>query len=177
MGIETKPGKIADLLNRSLIISYSYSGNTHRIARTLQALTGADWSEIHPWQPYPVEFPDLLRQVQREVKSGYRPRLLPGAPTPKLYSLVFVGTPNWCGTIAPPLHAWLSRNDLSGKIILPFYSHCGGVAGDLRGDIAAICPKADVREALSIIDNGGSELPEVLRSWLSRTGIYPAQAC
>ena len=46
-------------------------------------------------------------------------------PTP----LVVVGTmvdgkPNWCGTIAPPLASWLHKNDLSGKILLPFYSHC-----------------------------------------------------
>lgn len=156
-------------LPKALIISYSYSGNTHRIAQTLQTMTGADWYEIYPWQPYPVEFPDLLKQVQREVKHGYRPRLLPGVPSPRPYSLVFVGTPNWCGTIAPPLASWLSQNDLSGKILLPFYSHCGGVAGDLRHDIAGLCPKADVREALSVINSGDRDLQEVIRRWLERT--------
>lgn len=35
--------------DRPLIVSYSYSGNTHRIALELQALTGADWCEVHPW--------------------------------------------------------------------------------------------------------------------------------
>ena len=94
-------------LKNALIISYSYSGNTHQIAKTIQSLTGADWSEIYPWQPYPVEFPELLEQVQREVKNGYKPRLLPGSHSPQLYSVIFVGSPNWCGTIAPPLASWL----------------------------------------------------------------------
>lgn len=156
-------------LKNALIISYSYSGNTHQIAQTIQSLTGADWCEIYPWQPYPVEFPDLLKQVQEEVKHGYRPRLLPGARSPRRYSIVFAGCPNWCGTIAPPLVSWLSGHNLSGKRILPFYSHCGGVAGDLAGDIAALCPKADVREALSVIGNGGDELPALLYQWIQKT--------
>lgn len=161
-------------LKDALIISYSYSGNTQQIAKAIQSVTGADWSEIYPWQPYPVEFPELLEQVRNEVKSGYRPRLLPGARPPHLYSVIFVGSPNWCGTIAPPMASWLYRNDLSGKIILPFYAHCGGVAGDLKGDIAALCPKADVKEALGVIENGGDQLPEMLRSWLQKTGVQTA---
>lgn len=161
-----------DSLSGAYIISYSYSGNTHQIAQTLQRMTGADWCEIYPWQPYPVAFAELLKQVQREVKDGHHPRLLPGIRSPRPYTVILVGTPNWCGTIAPPLASWLSRNDLSGKIILPFYSHCGGVAGDLRSDIAALCPRADVREALSIIGSGDSHLEQQLRGWLERTGAY-----
>lgn len=157
--------------NRPLIVSYSYSGKTHQIAQKIQRFTGGDWCEIHPWQPYPMAFPELLEQVKREVRSGYHPRLLPGTCSPRPYQVIFVGSPNWCGTIAPPLASWLYKNNLDGKIILPFYSHCGGVIGDLRGDIAKLCPKADVREALSVIDDGGEHLTETLQQWFMKTGI------
>lgn len=176
MTLKTHAARDETSPNSALIISYSYSGHTHQIAQALQSLTGVDWCEIYPWQPYPVEFPDLLQQVQGEVKRGYRPRLLPGARAPRPYSVIFAGTPNWCGTIAPPLASWLSRHDLSGKLILPFYSHCGGVAGDLAGDIAALCPRAAVGEALSIIGAGGEALPELLRQWLQRVGMGSARA-
>lgn len=43
-----------DILSKALIVSYSYSGNTHEIARTLQSVTGADWCEIYPWQSHLV---------------------------------------------------------------------------------------------------------------------------
>ena len=89
--------------DRPLIVSYSYSGNTHRIAQEIQRATGGDWCEIYPWQPYPMAFPELLKQVKREVQAHYRPRLLPVSFSPHPYSVIFVGTPNWCGTIAPPL--------------------------------------------------------------------------
>lgn len=160
-----------DASDRPLIVSYSYSGSTHRIAQGIQAAIGGDWCEIHPWQPYPTAFPELIRQVKREAETRYYPRLLPVSHSPRPYSMIFVGSPNWCGTIAPPLASWLHQNDLSGKIILPFYSHCGGICGDLRQDIARLCPKADVREALGVIDDGGDSLRTLLRQWFVRTGI------
>lgn len=154
---------------QALILSYSYSGNTHRIARQLQALTGADWREIYPRQPYPVPFPELLEQVRREINTGFRPQLLPGAPCPRPYSILLVGSPNWCGTIAPPLAAWLCQNDFSGKTLLPFYSHCGGLAGDLRRDIQTLCPQAEVRPPLAVLQDGGSSLDKTLLQWLWQT--------
>lgn len=156
---------------RVLIASYSYSGNTHQIAQKLQEITGGDWCEIHPWQPYPMAFPALLEQVKQEIHSGYHPRLLPGSRSPRLYPVIFVGSPNWCGTIAPPLASWLSKNDLSGKVILPFYSHCGGVKRALREDIARLCPKADVRDALGVIENSSQNLTMILQNWLIATGV------
>lgn len=157
--------------SKALIVSYSYSGHTHQIARAIQALTGADWCELHPWQPYPVEFPALLCQVRQEIKTGYRPRLLPGALSPQDYPVVFVGSPNWCSTIAPPLASWLAGKDWSGKVIFPFYSHCGGAVGNLGADIAALCPGAEVREALGILQVGQTNLLQEIQSWLETAGV------
>ena len=160
---------------RPLIVSYSYSGNTHRIARGIQEITGGDWCEIYPWQPYPMAFSELLEQVKGEVQSGYYPRLLPGTRPVKPYSVVFVGSPNWCGTIAPPLASWLYRNDLSGKIVFPFYSHCGGVPCDFRRDIARLCPKADIREPLGIVESCGTKLLDQLDQWIEKECYYAYQ--
>ena len=66
-------------MKRPLIVSYSYSGNTHQIGRQLQAITFGDWREIHPWQPYPMAFSELLGQVKREIGWSYYPRRLRGA--------------------------------------------------------------------------------------------------
>ena len=161
---------------RPLIISHSYSGSTHRIAKEISAITGGDWHEIYPWQPYPMAFPELLEQARREVETGYHPRLLPGSGDPKPYSVIFAGSPNWCGSIAPPLASWLAENDLSGKIILPFYSHCGGVSCDFRRDISRLCPRADVRGALGITENGSGDMREILRLWLTQNGLRTLSA-
>lgn len=155
-----------------LIVSYSYSGNTHRIAAEIQKLSDGDLCEIYPWQPYPMSFPELLAQVRQEVRGNYRPRLLPQPYFPKKYDVIFVGSPNWCGTIAPPMASWLYHNDLAGKILFPFSSHCGGVPGNMQRDVARLCPKADVREVLSIINDGGDGLSGRVRFWMEKNKIY-----
>lgn len=156
---------------RTLIISYSYSGHTHQIGAALQQATGGDWCEIYPWQPYPMAFPELLAQARKEIKGHVHPRLLPVFHSPRSYPVIFVGTPNWCGTMAPPLASWLYHNDLAGKIILPFYSHCGGVPCNLRRDIQDLCPKAEVREALGVLDQETPGADEKIQQWLIRLGL------
>lgn len=155
---------------RFLIVSYSYSGHTHRVAEAIQHLTGGDWCEIYPWQPYPAAFPELLEQVRKEIQGRSYPRLLPAARTPRPYPVILVGTPNWCGTLAPPLASWLYHNDLSGKRILPFYAHCG-VPCDLRRDIQALCPRAEVGEPLGVLDRETDEAAEQIQPWLLRAGL------
>ncbi|HIR14733.1 MAG TPA: flavodoxin [Candidatus Choladousia intestinavium] len=154
-----------------LIVSYSYSGNTYKIAEAIQKQTEGDLQEIYPLIPYPMSFPDLLEQVKREIKEKYKPRLIVPNCSPEQYDTVFVGSPNWCGTIAPPLYAWLCRNRLEGKIILPFGSHCGGVQGDMKRDVARLCRKSDVREPLILMDDGGEGLTEKVEEWLEKNSL------
>ena len=116
----------------ALIVCYSYSGNTYRVAQAIQQMTQAELCQIFPSQPYPVVFSQLLEQVKREVKTKYRPPLIGNLRSPREFDTVFVGSPNWCGTIAPPLAAWLRGNDLSGKtgaaLCLPLRGRCRGHA-------------------------------------------------
>ena len=90
---------------RFLIVSYSYSGHTHRVAEALQQITGGDWCEIYPWQPYPAAFPELLSQARKEIQGHVRPRLLPVSIPPRPYPVIFVGTPPGA---APWRHLWPS---------------------------------------------------------------------
>ena len=71
-----------------LIISYSYSGNTHRIAQEIQSVLQCDWCEIYPWQPYPMAFTELLEQVRKEIRTKYRPSLLPVSCSPQPYRVI-----------------------------------------------------------------------------------------
>lgn len=112
-----------------LIVCYSYSGKTRRIAEMIQEQTGGRLVRIYPRQPYPSDFERLLVQVKREIRTETRPLLLPVDEKVDEYDVIFAGTPNWCGTIAPPLAAWLSENDLAGKTVLPFSATAAGRTG------------------------------------------------
>ncbi len=154
-----------------LIACYSYTGNTYRIADAIRALTGGTLCVICPRQPYPMQFQKLLHQVRKENETGYLPSLLPGLEKTEGYDIVFAGTPNWCGTIAPPLAAYLAANDLAGKTIVPFYSHCGGWKGNIEAAIQRLCPDAIVHSDFSLINDGGDQLIQRVSQWLRELGI------
>ena len=96
---------------KPLIVCYSYSGNTLALAQKIQRLTGAALTQVFPTQPYPSRFEELLVQVRRELRGRHYPKLLPVSEPPTDYDMIFVGSPNWCGTIAPPLASWLRQHN------------------------------------------------------------------
>ena len=157
-----------DGFGRVLIVCYSYTGNTYKIAREIQSQTGGDLCELFPRSPYPTAFPELLAQVRSEIRRKYRLCLLPTACSPSDYDSIFIGSPNWCGTIAPPVSEWLSRNRTMKKTLFPFCSHCGGTAGNMARDVSALCPGAAVYDGLSVINDGGDILENDVRRWLER---------
>lgn len=166
-----KKTEVPQEILKCLIVSYSYTGNTQIIAQALANLTGGDWHEIFPRQPYPITFPALLATVQKQLARQFYPRLLTASPSPCSYPVVFAGAPNWCGTVAPPLKSWLAKNDLAGKIILPFYSHCGGTPCDFQKDIARLCPESDVRSPVGIVAGGRAAPEQELLRWIEENGL------
>lgn len=137
----------------------------------MQRLTGGDLVDIWPRQPYPMSFEPLLAQARRETAAHYYPPLLPIQVVPADYDMVFVGAPNWCGTIAPPLASFLVKYKPTGNLVAPFYSHCGGGSGDLQKDVQILCPAAQVKPILAVTNGGGERLNQILNGWLDILGF------
>ena len=151
-----------------LIVCYSYSGKTRRIAEVIQKVAGGNLSQIYPRQPYPADFERLLIQVRMETGAGRLPPLLPVTENADRYDVIFAGSPNWCGTISPPLAAWLAQNDLTGKILLPFFSHCGGEDRGMELAVRNLCPEANTGKGLYVLENGSGDLHEMISTWLKQ---------
>lgn len=149
-----------------LIVCYSYSGKTRKIAEVILEQTGGRLSQIYPRQPYPADFDRLLSQVREESRSGKISTLLPVTESADKYDVVFAGSPNWCGTIAPPLAAWLKENDMAGKVLLPFFSHCGGEDKGMEEAVRKLCPVAKMGSSLYVLENGRENLQEIVQVWL-----------
>ena len=64
--------------NKMLIVFYSWSnGNTERVAKMLQKITGADMAQIETVIPYTGSYDDVVQQGQQEVQRGYEPEIKP----------------------------------------------------------------------------------------------------
>ena len=151
-----------------LVICYSYSGKTRGIAEMIEKQTGGIRSQIYPRQPYPADFEQLLNQVRSEIRTGNYPPLLPVTERADKYDVVFAGSPNWCGTIAPPLTAWLKENNMAGKMLLPFFSHCGGEDKGMEQAVRNLCPEAKIGSSLYVLENRRENLQEMVQAWLKQ---------
>ena len=149
---------------KTLIVYYSHGGNTGAAARRIAEQTGAPCAALTPAAPYPGEYKPLAAQAWQEIQNGFLPPL---ADIPDLTGVthLLLGTPNWCGTMAPPVAAFLAGVSTDGLRILPFCTHGGGGPGKIAADLQKLCPGADIGPLLSI---KGTELAvENLRAWLA----------
>jgi flavodoxin len=156
---------------KMLVVYYSWSGNTRSVALTIQSLTGADVFEIKPVKPYPKSYNECTTYAKKEIEKGYKPELTDTMKHLEQYDVIFVGSPNWWYTIAPPMATFLSGYDFSGKIIAPFCTHGGGGQANLFSDIAKLCPNADVKKGLVVHGHSAKTAKNHVSDWLKELGM------
>lgn len=66
------------------------------------------------------------------------------------YGVIFLGYPNWWGTLPQAAVTFLEEYDFTGKAIVPFCSHGGSRLGRSPQDIAALCPGAELLDGLPV---------------------------
>jgi flavodoxin len=163
-GIQTGGGN-------TLIVYFSWGGNTRGIARQIQEKTGADLLEIELVTPYSTDYNTVLDEAQRDQANQARPELRTHVEDMSQYDTTILGYPNWWASIPMPIASFLEEYDFSGKKIIPFCSHGGGRFGQSLTAIAKLVPQAEIGEGLTVSYSGGARLPDEISAWLSRNGI------
>lgn len=156
--------------NKILIAYYSHSGNTAKIAKLIQEKTGGDLVEIKPLTPYPAEYSGVLRQAKEEIGKGYMPPVQQSADMTQ-YDTIIAGTPNWCGTLAPPVASFLKSNDTAGKKIAIFVTHGGGGPGHTAKDAAVLCPEAEALPFIDVYGSGSNGTSAQIEEWIKKLGV------
>lgn len=87
---------------KSLILYYSYRGNTQHIAERIHTTIGGDIARIDTVVPYTGSYDDVVAQGEREVKQGFLPELKPMDIDLSRYDTIVLGTPVWCTPVPPP---------------------------------------------------------------------------
>jgi flavodoxin len=156
-----------EITKKILVAYFSYSGNTREIANQIHKNAGGDIFEIQSVTKYPDDYDAVVQQARQELKSGHKPALKIKVENIKPYEMVFIGYPNWCGTIPAPVRVFLSEYDFSGKTIAPFCTHEGSGLGRSAMDISKFCPKSTLLEGVAIrgrdVKTAQNEVVEWLR--------------
>lgn len=134
--------KVSTTPEKVLIACYSWGGNTRFAAEQIQKLTGGTLFEIKPAAAYPSDYDACVDQARKECREEFKPELAAKVENFEKYDVIFVGTPNWWSTMAPPVRSFLSSYNFSGKTIIPFVTHGGGGMAGCERDMRKICPTA-----------------------------------
>lgn len=143
----TAEEKVMNADNAKILIAYySYSGNTKEVAEAIQKEIGGDLFEIKTEGTYPAEYRPMTVQAKKEIEEGYRPKLTTVVADMAQYDVVFIGSPNWWGTITPQVSSFIETYDLNGKTVVPFITHGGGGVQNTIKDMTAQCKGCNVNQ-------------------------------
>ena len=130
---------------KTLVVYYSASGNTERVAKNIAEAAGADLFEIVPTEVYTSDDLDWTNpdsRVSREHDDESLrdvPLTTTEVPDWDSYDTVFIGYPIWWGIAAWPVDTFVKNNDFTGKTVIPFATSSSsgmGQSGSLLADMA-----------------------------------------
>lgn len=130
---------------KTLVVYYSASGNTERVAKDIAEAADADLFEIVPTEVYTSEdlnWTNSDSRVSREHDDESLrdvPLTTTEVPDWDSYDTVFIGYPIWWGIAAWPVDTFVKNNDFTGKTVIPFATSSSsgmGQSGSLLADMA-----------------------------------------
>lgn len=121
---------------KTLVVYYSASGTTKRVATAIADAAGADLYEITPVEPYTsddLNWNNSSSRVSREHDDESLRDFALTEITPAdwdSYDTVLIGYPIWWGIAAWPVDNFVKGNDFTGKTVIPFCTSASSGLGD-----------------------------------------------
>ncbi|ABY95238.1 hypothetical protein JCM16816_08320 [Thermoanaerobacter brockii subsp. lactiethylicus] len=122
-------------------------------------------------KPYPEDYTETTKVAQEEKRLNARPELADKLDDIDSHDVIFLGYPNWWGTMPMAVFTFLESYDFAGKTIVPFCTHeCSGMGSSER-DIKKLCPTAKVLPGLAIRGSNVNRADKDIADWLKRFGF------
>lgn len=135
---------------KTLVVYYSQTSNTQKVATEIATRLNADIAEIVPVEPYDGDFEATINRGKKELDEGILPEIQPLTVKVADYDLIFLGYPIWFGTYPPPVFTFLDQVDLSGKKVVPFCTFGSGGLVSSCHDLHKAEPGATILEGYGV---------------------------
>ena len=156
-------------MSKTLVVYFSASGVTAKLAKTLAEALDADLHEIQPEKPYTRADLDWIDKKSRssvEMKDkSFRPAVANKVEDMEQYDRVFVGFPIWWYVAPTIINTFLEQYDLTGKKIIPFATSGGSGMGNTNASLTASCKGAVLYEGRRF--NSNAKAAE-LKAWAEK---------
>lgn len=145
---------------------YIEKGNTHIAAEMIAEIVEARLFEIKAVNEYSDVYKECVAQAVKEKDADARPELVEDIDLSE-YDVIYLGYPNWCGTMPMPVWTFLDNHDWSGKVICPFCTNEGSGLANSVADIAMLAPNAELKMGLSIKGSQVQDAKESIVAWIA----------
>lgn len=157
--------------SKSLVVYFSWSGNTENVAKSIQSQTDSDIFEIVPATPYSDDYEAVVDLAQEEQRNDARPAISGSIENIEQYDVVYVGFPNWWGDMPMILYTFFDTYDLSGKSVAMFCTSGGSGLSGTVNEVKSLEPDATVTEGLHISSGSSSNPDNAVSEWLNNIGL------
>jgi flavodoxin len=140
-------------------------GNTEIIAEFIQKAVGGDLFKIETVQPYPDDYYDCCDVAKKELESNARPALKNYLKSAEPYDNIFLGFPNWWGTVPMAVLTFLESLRISGKKIIPFCTNEGSGMGNSERDLENNCKGSTICKGLQIRGTDAPSSEKTVAAW------------
>lgn len=156
---------------KSLVVYFSWSGNTEKVAKSIQSQTGSDIFKIVPKTPYSTDYNTVVDDAKVEQQNNARPEIKDSIANITDYDTVYVGFPNWWGDMPMILYTFFDTYDLSGKTVALFCTSGGSGLSNSVNEVKELEPNATVTKGLHIGSSASANPDSAVKSWLDEIGM------
>lgn len=144
-------------------------GNTEIAAEFIQKAVGGDLFEIDTAKPYSTSYMTCIEEAKAELRADARPELKAYPENFEDYDTIFVGYPNWWGTMPMCMFTLLEKYDTTGKTIIPFCTNEGSGMDSSERDLKKLCGGAVIKKGLSIHGAETQHSESKIAEWAKRS--------
>lgn len=137
-------------MGRKIIIYFTYTGNTKKIAEKIKEKLNCDILEIKTVIPYSKDYDTVVNDEQNSEASNRLPEIQNINIDLRNYDEIILGTPVWWYRPVPAIRTFLTQNDLAGKVIKPYATNAGWLGKTFK-EIKALCPNSEVSDGMNIV--------------------------
>ena len=141
-------------------------GNTEVIAEYIEELDSADLFKVEPAVEYPEDYMKCIDVAKKEQKENARPEIKEALDSIDQYETIYIGFPNWWGTLPMPMFTQLEKLDFTGKVVKPFVTHEGSGFGSSLKDLKKLCDGAEIKNGLSIPGANVYDVKDTVKVWI-----------
>lgn len=141
-------------------------GNTEVIAEYIEELDGADLFKVEPAVEYPEDYMKCTELAKKELEKDARPEIKETLDDIDKYDTIYIGFPNWWGTLPMPMFTQLEQLDFTGKVVKPFVTHEGSGFGSSLNDLNKLCQGAEIKKGLSIPGSQVYDVKDTVKVWI-----------